>query len=41
VNLLIGYVIGHTIFGFIWISNIGQVVHKTPNPTFFERLGRK
>lgn len=28
------------IIGFVYITNIGQLVHGTPNPTWFERVGR-
>jgi hypothetical protein len=28
------------IIGFIYGTNIGQLVHHTPNPTWFERIGR-
>jgi hypothetical protein len=25
---------------FVYVANVGQVVHGTPNPTWWERLGR-
>lgn len=26
------------VFGFVWMTNIGQLVHRTPTPTWWERL---
>jgi hypothetical protein len=28
------------VFMVIWITNVGQVVHHTPDPNWLERLGR-
>lgn len=26
---------------FVYVTNIGQLVHRTPNPSWLERLGRR
>lgn len=28
------------VVGFLYLTNIGQIVHRTPNPTWWERIGR-
>lgn len=28
------------VLSFVYVTNIGQVVHRTPTPTWWERIGR-